>query len=127
MLFSTTLALRHASWAQTCCSTFKYPFLDCVIPGNQNTFRVKTQRNFSVSKAVLKVSKRKPKGISSLMEKYVKGQSKKTTTKTFEVWDTINCVDLAKVLDVEADDVFELVLNINYNLLKDERQPIRDR
>lgn len=65
--------------------------------------------------------------MSSLMEKYLKAQNKKNMTVTHEVWDTMSCVDLAKVLDADADDVFELILNIDENLLNDERQPIRNR
>ena len=124
-----SLALRHVSSAKVCCSALKYrlPSLDFISPENQKTLRLQAVRNFSVTTAVLKVDKRKRVGFSSLMEKYLKDKSKKTNTKTFEVWETINCVDLGKILEVDADDVFELVLNINENLLNDERQPIRDR
>jgi hypothetical protein len=46
---------------------------------------------------------------SPLIEKYLKFQNLKGLTKTFEIWETMNCVDLAKVLNVNSEDVFELV------------------
>jgi hypothetical protein len=67
------------------------------------------------------------KTFPSLKEKFLKGQSKKGNTPTYEIWDTINTVDLAKVLKLDPDDVFELILTIDCNLLNDERQPIRSR
>ena len=63
----------------------------------------------------------------SLKEKFMKGQSKKGLTTTYEIWDTINVVDLAKILKVDPDEVFELILTIDESLLNDERQPIRSR
>jgi len=63
----------------------------------------------------------------SLKEKFMKGQSKKGLTKTYEIWETINVVDLAKILKVDPDDVFELILTIDESMVSDERQPIRSR
>ena len=57
----------------------------------------------------------------------MKGQSRKSKTHTFEVWETINTIDLAKVLNVDPDEVFELILTVDDNLLSDDRQPIRSR
>ena len=67
------------------------------------------------------------KKLPSLRDKYMKGQSKKSSTQTFDIWDTINTVDLAKVLKIEPDELFEVMFTIDENLLYDERQPIRSR
>ena len=73
----------------------------------------------------MKAAKIKPR--NSLKEKFLKGQHKKLSSQTFEVWETINTIDLAKVLKVDPDDVFELILTIDDTLLYDDRQPIRSR
>ena len=85
------------------------------------------RRSFSTTDPLFKVTKRKKKGMSTLMEKFLKAQNKKSSTLTHEVWDTMSCVDLAKVLNLDPDDVFELILHIDENLLSDERQPIRNK
>jgi len=105
LLMVRSVPFKYRVTSFSCCSSFYLPLSSKLHQDQHHRFFLQTpRRSVSTTSPSWKAMK---KTYPSLKEKFMKGQSKKGLTKTYEIWETINVVDLAKILKVDPDDVFE--------------------